>query len=187
MAFEDSLIGNSDFDPQSATEDLIRHVSDEPLPANLDIRDLNTRSFARKINAQKVPALTLTNPPPRKTNRPLDLSRLEPVPPTDPQTDEPLDMSRLEPVNPPKDATPPPVSQIAAGGKAIAGAVPNMLGGAVKGAAALANQAQPYLASLDYDESGNVIGQKPVAPTPPLAQHPLYQAGQSVQDLAGLI
>lgn len=49
MAFEDSLIGNNDFDPDSAVEDLIRRQAGEPLPDTLSPRMLNTR-LARKLN-----------------------------------------------------------------------------------------------------------------------------------------
>ena len=48
MPFDDSLIGSNDFDPRTATEDLIRRTSDEPLPDTLDPRMLNTR-LARKL------------------------------------------------------------------------------------------------------------------------------------------
>ena len=107
MAFEDSLIGNSDFDPSVATQDLIRQVSDEPLPANLEIRDLNTR-LARKINAKPPKA---EEPPEEKSpKQPLDTSDLEPAEPE--QTAQPtsagLDISDLEPLTPPTAPAAPP-------------------------------------------------------------------------------
>lgn len=51
MPFDDSLIGNNDFDPRTATEDLIRRTSDEPLPDTLEPRMLNTR-LARKLGRE---------------------------------------------------------------------------------------------------------------------------------------
>ena len=49
MPFEDSLIGDNDFNPRIATESLIRDVTKEPLPADLEPHMLNTR-LARKLN-----------------------------------------------------------------------------------------------------------------------------------------
>ena len=116
MAFEDSLIGNNDFDPRTATEDLIRHVSDQPLPSTLDIRDLNTR-LARKINAP------LKSTAPEKSKPPLDLSGFEEADadtaPVASSENQPLDISGCDS----PDAPPPPVVQppLEAGAQTVAG------------------------------------------------------------------
>lgn len=74
MAFDDSLIGSNDFDPRAATEDLIRRTSDEPLPATLDPRALNTR-LARKLGREpSVTAPSQTTIPEPKKQSDLDFS-----------------------------------------------------------------------------------------------------------------
>ena len=47
-SFEDSLIGNDDFDPKVANDALIRSITKEPLPDELEPHMLNTR-LARKL------------------------------------------------------------------------------------------------------------------------------------------
>src|SRR5688500_5538490 len=84
MAFENSLIGDDDFDPVAAQEELLRRQMGEPLPATLEPRDLNTRQL-RKLGRSPLPpqpspgiiAPAKTTP----TQQELDFSGFEP--PTD--------------------------------------------------------------------------------------------------------
>jgi hypothetical protein len=102
----------------------------------------------------------------------------------EPSTD---DLSKFGTKVAPEGPEQPPLTIMRQGAAALKG-IPHgaieSTGGVMKGAARLHNDAQPYLQSLEYDESGNIVGQKPMQPAAPIEQHPLYKAGQATQDFA---
>lgn len=178
MPFDDSLIGNNDFDPRTATEDLIRRVTPDA-PDTLEPRALTTR-LARKLG-QPEPKRAPT--PPEHHDQPtLDFSsQALPAANMEPG-DGKNDLDFTSQVTPP----PPPVDGGIGGPTALAkGLVTGAargLGGVMKGAARLGNQAAPYLESLQYDAYGNVVGQAPMQPPSPIENNPLYKAGDKLEN-----
>lgn len=138
MPFDDSLIGSNDFDPRSATEDLIRRVSDEPLPETLEPRALTTR-LARKLGRDPASVRAPNTPTPDDTEEKPAKSELDfssqaaPAPNMEPG--EPLDFtSQVTPQAP----TPVPGGGIGgptAFAKGLMQGAQEGLGGIMKGAA----------------------------------------------------
>src|SRR6267142_1871528 len=147
MAFSDAMIGDSDFNPQAATEDLIRQVNGSPLPTTLDPKMLNTR-LGRKLG-EKPTAATDDEEPAAKE---LDFSS-QAAPASNTQPSDALDFTAQ--VQPVEAAAPPPtipitdalhavhtnIDPFTAGKGFVAGAVQGV-GGVAKGLGALSVEAQ---------------------------------------------
>jgi hypothetical protein len=202
VAFDDALIGSNDFDPRTATEDLIRQQAGEPLPDVLDPRMLNTR-LARKLGRKTPPADTEQPSPDLKTEQPkqpkqgdLDFSsQAVPASAVDP-TDTSLDFSsQATPVNP--EPAPKPLGvtgQLGALGKGLAHGAIEHAGGVVKGlgVAAEHDQTPPIVteAGLGVDTLNSpwqVPGAPPKDQPAPRANSPLIPAGEATQKAAQTI
>lgn len=137
MPFEDSLIGNNDFDPRAATESLIRQMSDIPPGGPVDVRALNTR-LARKLG-QPTPA-PIEEPEPEQKGPPDFSAQAAPPPPTD-VTDTSLDFSSQATYPPAVDMPPTPPTSLSdypiEFGKGALEGGKNMGAAALKGTAAL--------------------------------------------------
>lgn len=196
MAFDDALIGTDDFDPATATEDLIRRTAGGPLPPTLSPNMLNTR-LARKLG-QEPPAPKLEDDEEEKPARgqPLDFSQQAVPAPTNPSDQNP-DFS-TQAVDPNAPAAPPAQPGLGVSGNAIAAikGVPvgaaQAIGGAVKGAGQALGNAQPTPAET-YAAAGIDPQTLVVPPTQqeletPAAKNPnnaITRAGQAIQKNAG--
>jgi hypothetical protein len=185
VAFDDSLIGSDDFDPRTATEDLIRQQSAEPLPETLDPRMLNTR-LARKLG----------QPPPRqrptKIERPeqLDLGDFAPADATAaPKPAGELNLGDFAPVE--ATAAPKPTSASVGTyakefGKGVAAGAKDLFGTALKGAAGVYELGAPAGGETpQVDPMGNPTGFMDPAtaeiPKKPITERTLYKAGEAIE------
>jgi len=188
VAFDDAILGNDDFDPQAASEELLRRQMGD-FPQGSDARGLNTRML-RKLGKAPVPepvspSAPLARPPqPPSPDAPLDLSGFEPV--TPPAADQPqgqLDLSGFEPVEPEKPKTTEQPSYIKEFVKGVAEGVKGMAASSVKGIAAVVPEAG---AQPDYDPMGNAVGtndamEKGLVPKP-MEERLFYRAGKRIDE-----
>jgi hypothetical protein len=189
VAFDDAILGNDDFDPQAATDELLRRQMGD-FPAGSDARGLNTR-LLRKLGKAPAPepaspSAPLARPKQPSPDTPLDLSGFEPVAPDAPATEQQqgqLDLSGFELVEPEKPKTTEQPSYIKEFVKGVAEGVKGMAASSVKGVAAVVPEAG---AQPDYDPMGNAVGtndamEKGLTPKP-MEERLFYRAGKRIDE-----
>jgi N12 class adenine-specific DNA methylase len=194
VAFSDSMIGSNDFDPQAATEDLIRQVSG-PLPATLDPKMLNTR-LGRKLGEEPTEPAKVAKP----AKEDLDFSSQAQEPSNTAPSDTLDFSSQVEPAPappPPPSSTTPiadalhsvhtNIDPYTAGKGFVAGAIKSV-GGLVQGLGtqlAVGHGTMPpegneFAANpMPTDAAGRIT-----TPSKAVAASPMVSAGKAIKSVA---